>query len=149
MRQRYTDRERAAYHEAGHAVVAIKVGVPVSRVRIGDAAGGLCEIPAHRARSKVHADLAGMVVDLAGGIAEQLLTGVPSSGSGMDRQHAATKAAALASSGLQADELHRRALGVAGLKVLTSLPEIERVAAALVEHGTLTGKAVWRLMYAT
>jgi ATP-dependent Zn protease len=65
------DRRSAAYHEAGHAIVAIEVGLPVAEVWIDcddPSAGGMTPEPTGKRLSKVD----GMAICLAGKAAGEI-----------------------------------------------------------------------------
>lgn len=63
-------KRRAAHHEAGHALVAHRLGLPVTRVHVDGQGGGECD---HRPEGATFDDLA--TVSLAGPAAEVLAFG--------------------------------------------------------------------------
>lgn len=154
--------EQVAYHEAGHAVMAIREGLQVEFVAVYEEPRlkGVCR-PVDRteillrdprtlakgvAAGKVsNKEIAGMILTLlAGGLAEQRFLGSAEDGGGKDLQVARTLTLAFADTAAARFEL------LAWLAVLVKQDlaepsvwhQVQRVAAALLERRTLTDEQV-------
>jgi hypothetical protein len=84
------EMRRAAYHEAGHAVVALWAGAEVTRVRLKGEGTGTCTYETPGGKGEAKAAIAGALISLAGTAAEVLLLpGTPSEARwATDRHHA-------------------------------------------------------------
>lgn len=136
-------RSRIALHEAGHAVVGIRMGLEIKRITVTRIGGQVTWVNKHSARllSELEAMIA---VKMAGRAAEEELLGSPSSGSGRAAESDLAQATQIAHDiearcGLGSSGLIYRG---ASLDAFTAQPQL---AARLEEHvtrGLATAKAV-------
>jgi ATP-dependent Zn protease len=138
--------EATAYHEAGHAVVALALGRPVQRVsilpdreRLGSCAFGKAVFRPSEDWLEREA-----LIALSGLAAEARFTGVYAfDGAARDRRYVAELALQRAGDARKAERLERRLL--AKVEHLLSQEEIwravERIAAELLRSGAISGRA--------
>ena len=138
-----------AYHEAGHAVVALAHDRPVHRVSVlpNQLHLGQCEFRKGVQRASVDWVEQEILISLAGMAAEARLTGRYDRGAaGRDLRHARTLALQRATE-KQLDRYERRMLA----KVENLMSDdaiwkaVESIAAALMRHGQISGRAATHL----
>ena len=138
-----------AYHEAGHAVVALAHDRPVHRVSVlpNQLHLGQCEFRKGVQRASVDWVEQEILISLAGMAAEARLTGRYDRGAaGRDLRHARTLALPRATE-KQLDRYERRMLA----KVENLMSDdaiwkaVESIAAALMRHGQISGRAATHL----
>src|SRR5262245_42115832 len=141
--------EAAAYHEAGHAVVALALGRPIHRVSLTpDRAGlGLCEFGKGVFRPSEDWLEREILIALGGVAAEARFTG-DYAWDAADRDLQYVRDLAVQRAGdRQADRLERRLLAKA--EHLLAKPghwrAIERIAAELLRLGAISGRAARHL----
>ena len=139
-------RERCAFHESGHAVAAITYGVPILAVTIEDRP--------HLHRGQYHAPTPDLgfeaiaVICFAGICAEELLVGPIEDGGDvpdlrMVREHIARSVSNPLQVGV---ELARHRDAAARLvRSQWARQRIAKLAAALLQHGTLRGEQIFEL----
>jgi ATP-dependent Zn protease len=142
--------EATAYHEAGHAVIALALGRPVHRVtiladrdRLGTCAFGKAVFRPSEDWLEREA-----LIALAGLAAEARFTGVYAlDGAAKDRQYVAGLARQRAGAAGKAERLERRLLSK--VEYLLGREEnwraVERLAAELLRAGTVSGRAARHL----
>jgi ATP-dependent Zn protease len=142
--------EATAFHEAGHAVAALALGRPVHRVSVlADREHlGTCHFGKAVFRPSEDWLEREMLIALAGLAAEARHTGAYAwEGAGRDRQYAADLARRRAGGARQAERLERRVLSK--VEHLLDQPghweAVERIAAELLRHGALSGRAARHL----
>jgi len=144
-RRPLSDAEDAAYHEAGHAVLALLMGVPVRRVTV--VARPEADDLGHVEFEPQASASVGHLLGALGGPATSARIGASPVGSRRDREIAKALADALARPGA-ADELLRTAQD--GVREELRDPEtwaqIEAVANALLAKRTLSGHQVREIM---
>lgn len=135
-----------AYHEAGHAVVAISVGRSVSKVSIIPKKSklGVCKMQKGRAKASQDALEADLLILLAGMAAESRMSGVYNlQGAGQDLRDCERLAMSRAGNARQAGKLIKRALD----KVQNLLSSdhhwaaVKAVAKDLLEKEEISGRA--------
>ncbi len=141
-----------AYHEAGHAVMALSVGRLIQKVTIlpgksqfGETRLGVCEI--HKGRSKVSKDLLEdeVLILLAGMVAEARFTGqYCQQGAAQDLSNIRRLLQSRASSESQLERLHRRLLDKTEHLLCDQrhAKAIELIAHELIQKTTISGRAV-------
>lgn len=148
-------REATAWHEAGHAVMAIALGRPVHKVTIVPArqgGGGLrlgaCQIRKGRVKPVDDRMEAEVLILLAGMIGESMRTGnLCREGAAQDLRQARRLMEQRADPGRQLERLERRMLD----KTVHLLGEagnalaLEWIAAALIERETISGRSAEHL----
>lgn len=140
------DQRTVAFHEAGHAVIALKLGRPVHRVSIAsnEMRLGQCQLTQARFRPSDDAIETQMLIYLGGLAAEARHTGQYCwAGAGQDLQIVKTLADFRTSGGRGSEKLVRRMLDKT--EHLLSQPELwratELIAEALCESTTISGRA--------
>ncbi len=142
--------EATAYHEAGHAVMALALGRPVDRVSIRARAEwlGSCAFrkPVYRpAEDWLERE---MLIALAGLAAEAVNHGdYPWDAAAHDHRYAYALALERAGNPRQAERLERRMLAKAEhlLRQAEHWPAVERLAAELLRLGEVSGRAARHL----
>ncbi len=138
-----------AYHEAGHAVVALAHDRPVHRVSVlpNQLHLGLCEFRKGVQRGSVDFVEQEILISLAGMVAEARHTGkYDRAAAGRDLRHVRTLALQRATE-KQLDRYERRMLA----KVENLLNDdatwaaVENIAAELMKHGQISGRAALHL----
>ncbi len=138
-----------AYHEAGHAVVALVHDRPVHRVSVlpNQAHLGICEFRKGVLRGSVDLVEQEILISLAGMAAEARLTGhYDRAAAGRDLRHA-RKLAMQRATEKQLDRYERRMLS----KVENLMNDdavwaaVESIAAELMKHGQISGRAASHL----
>jgi ATP-dependent Zn protease len=138
-----------AYHEAGHAVVALAYDRPVHRVSVlpNQFYAGLCEFQKGKARGSVDVVEREILISLAGMVAEARHTGkYDRAAAGRDLRQARAWALQRADE-RQLERYERRMLA----KVESLLNDeqhwaaVERIAAELLKHGRISGRAARHL----
>jgi ATP-dependent Zn protease len=139
-----------AYHEAGHAVVALALGRPVHRVSVlADRERlGSCEFGKAVFRPSEDWLERESLIALGGLAAEARFTGVYAlDGAARDRRYVAGLALQRAGNARKAERLERRLL--AKVEHLLSREDnwraVERIAAELLRSGTISGRAARHL----
>lgn len=140
------DEILTAYHEAGHAVVALVLGRPVLRVSILANATRLGQCELQKGRFKPSKDsLETEVLILLGGLAaEARLSGqYAHNGAARDLRQARMLTASRAGSERQAERLERRMLDKTEhlLHDEAHWAAVQRIAAELLQHQTISGRA--------
>ena len=142
--------EATAYHEAGHAVMALTLGRPVAYVSIlpGRAFLGTCEFGKAVFRPSEDWLEREMLIALAGAAAEARRTGEYAwDAAARDRTYAEELALQRAGAARQAERLLRRSLSKA--EYLLSREDawraVERLAAELMRLGEISGRAARHL----
>lgn len=140
-----------AYHEAGHAVVALALGRPIHRVTIqpsrlahGPAAMGQCQIQKGRFRPTKDWLEDEALILLAGMVAEARLNGLyNSAGAASDLRKVRQFAAQRAVGEKQIERLERRWLDKCEnlLANAAAWQAVEWIAQELMKHTTLSGRA--------
>jgi hypothetical protein len=136
------NRERAAYHEAGHCAAAIAFGIPIVHVSIEAEAGHLW-----RGHYRERADLALeciVTLCLAGPAAEEFFVGPINDGSDradyeMARYYLARQFGPLH---VEAEIVRLRDAAERLVRTAWAEQRIRLVADALLQHGTLTGEEI-------
>jgi cell division protease FtsH len=126
-------RWRSAVHEAGHAVVAVRLGQPIASIRLATSGlGGHLESGAEGAVRDDAAMRASVVISMGGIAAERLLLGEPSAGSRDDVRNATRTLLLRIEAGLDPDfpPVERAALGDYGNPALDQLL-VDRILPAL------------------
>jgi ATP-dependent Zn protease len=143
-------REATAYHEAGHAIVALALGRPIHRVtiladreRLGNCAFGKAVFRPSEDWLEREA-----LIALAGLAAEARFTGAYElDGAARDRQYVAGLALQRTGDARKAERFERRLLSKA--EYLLGREEnwraVERLAAELLRSGTVSGRAARHL----
>lgn len=139
-----------AYHEAGHAVVALALGRPVHRVSIlpDRERLGVCFFGKPIFRPTEDWLEREMLIALAGMAAEARFTGADAwAGAAKDEQYAASLARERTGNARQAERLLRRALAkVEHLLARTAhWLAVERIARELIQAGAISGRAARHL----
>ncbi len=144
-----------AWHEAGHAVMAMIVGRPIQKVTVSPAnlqTGGvrLGAVKIQKGRSKATRDWLEdeVLILLAGMVAESRYTDQYSrAGAGHDLRAARKLMATRANSQRQLEKLERRLLDKTEhlLNDASHLRAVQRIAAELLEKQTISGRAVRHL----
>jgi ATP-dependent Zn protease len=142
--------EATAYHEAGHAVIALALGRPIQRVTIlaDREHAGTCAFGKAVFRPSEDWLEREALIALAGLAAEARLTGVyEMDGAAKDRRYVAELARQRAGDARKAERLERRLLSKA--EYLLSREDnwraVERLAAELLRVGTISGRAARHL----
>lgn len=135
-----------AYHEAGHAVVALALGRPVLRVSIIANATrlGQCELKKGRFKPSKDALETEVLILLAGLVAEGRLSGrYARGGAARDLRQARLLTGSRAGSDRQAERLERRMLDKTEhlLHHEGHWTAVQRIAAELLQHQTISGRA--------
>jgi ATP-dependent Zn protease len=138
--------EATAYHEAGHAVVALALGRPVHRVSIlADRERlGTCEFGKPVFRPSEDWLEREALIALGGLAAEARFTGVYAlDGAARDRQYVASLALQRAGNARKAERLERRLLSKVEhlLTQEDNWRSVERIAAELLRAGSISGRA--------
>lgn len=134
-----TPAERAAYHEAGHAVVAYRLGIPVDGVGLGEHGHGQTAV---RSGDCPSLDVAAALI--AGSVAESMWC--PDSPGGEIDDGVGDDEARLHRL-LSAESFDVRAAAASAQVLLERFAaDVDDVAAALIERGSLTGKQVEALL---
>lgn len=141
--------QATAYHEAGHAVVALALGRPVHRVSILPNRDhlGQCEFRKGALRPTEDWLEREMLIGLGGIAAEARHTGVHAwEGAGRDRQYVRDLAIKRAGA-RRAERLERRILAKAEhlLADEKHWQAVELIAAELLRHGAISGRAARHL----
>jgi ATP-dependent Zn protease len=148
-----TPKEHIAYHEAGHAVIALKLGYDVKVTTIKPKYGALGKTMSQPGAASsdrcVDLDAAAIKIGLAGPLAEQLVSPVRfdellTNGCRHDWRSAKRTARQLNTRGEAEILIVMLALETATL-IQQHREAIARVATALLQHETLTGDDVKRL----
>jgi ATP-dependent Zn protease len=144
-------RVATAYHEAGHAVLALALGRPLERVTIapgkipfGPATLGQCRIQKGRFKPSQDELEDDMLILLAGMVAESQVTGqYCPRGAATDLRGVRQLAATRASSERQIERLERRALDKTEhlLSDAAHQQALERIARELLDKETISGRA--------
>jgi ATP-dependent Zn protease len=135
-----------AYHEAGHAVVALALGRPVEKVTIvpNSKRLGLCKVTKGRFRPSADPLETEVMILLAGLVAEARYTGrFGWGGAQQDLRQVRAYAIQRAGSETQAEKLERRLMDKTE-HLLTQpgiWPAIERIATELVAKTEISGRA--------
>ena len=144
------DRKHTAYHEAGHAVIALRLGYEVGKVTIRRR---YTSLGSAQIRNRTSPD--DIRIDLAGALAEALVN--PSNekiqlGSRGDWRNTRRSTREFVALGFIGDQekgiLIEELLQETRASVRRDKEVIAQVAAALLEHETLTGKDIKRIMEA-
>ncbi|MCA9010229.1 MAG: hypothetical protein KDB01_10810 [Planctomycetaceae bacterium] len=135
-----------AYHEAGHAVIAILFERPVHKVSIlpDQRRLGHCELRKGVSRASQDRLEADMLILLAGVVAEAIYSGSYNwQGAAQDLQ-SVRRLAVMRSGAVQADKLTRRMLAKTEHLLLQKRhwTAVEQIAAELVEKKSISGRAV-------
>jgi len=163
MRNRPINRRHIAYHEAGHAVIGLKLGYEVGRVTIRKRYSSLGSAQISRKRhsslgsTEVQAggvspdndDFGHICVDLAGPLAEKLVSRIPFDELieyGARGDWRAAQKCARRINRRQSETLIDALMEETKALVQQHEQAIARVAAALLEHETLTGDEIKSLM---
>jgi ATP-dependent Zn protease len=142
-----------AYHEAGHAVMALAVGRVIERVTIvpgkmqtGHATLGLCKVQKTRTRASKDWLEDEMLILLAGMVAEAQFTGEYCT-AGAQQDLRAVRRLAETRGGRQVERLERRALDKAEsiLADEQHWSAVEAIVKQLLEHQTISGRAARHL----
>lgn len=146
------ERAATAYHEAGHAVMAISLGRSIHKVTIvagrtqyGGAKLGSCELQKGRSRSTKDVLEDEVLILLAGMVAEAHFTGhYCPQGAAQDLRGVERLLCTRAKSQKQHEKLHRRMLDKTEhlLQDSANSDAIRKVAAELIKKNTLSGRAV-------
>lgn len=144
-----------AYHEAGHAVMALALGRLIDRVTIvpgktqfGIATLGQCKVQKTRAKSSKDWLEDEMLILLAGMVAEAQFTGEYSAaGATQDLRAVRRLAESRSGGGRQVERLERRALDKAEyiLSDSNNWEAVEAIVKQLMEHQTISGRAARHL----
>ncbi len=142
--------EATAYHEAGHAVVALALGRPVHRVSaLADREfAGTCHFGKAVFRPSEDWLEREALIALAGLAAEARFTGVYAyDGAGRDRRYVAELALQRAGNARKAERLERRLLSKVEhlLAQEANWRAVERIAAELQKSGAISGRAARHL----
>jgi ATP-dependent Zn protease len=142
--------EPTAYHEAGHAVMALALGRPVDRVSIRPGAEmlGVCHFRKAVFRPTEDWLEREILIALAGLAAEARHTGAYAwDEAGRDRQYVADLALQRAGNAKQAERLERRLLAKAEhvLNQAGNWRAVERLAAELLRRGEISGRTARHL----
>jgi ATP-dependent Zn protease len=142
--------EATAYHEAGHAVMALALGRPVDRVSIRPSKEqlGVCHFRKPVFRPSEDWVEREMLIALAGLAAEAKFTGTYAwEEADRDRRYAAGLARERAGNAKQAERLERRLLAKAEhlLSQDGNWRAVERLAAELLRQGEISGRAARHL----
>lgn len=151
-----SDELRAtAYHEAGHAVMALALGRLIDRVTIvpgktqfGLATLGQCKVQKTRAKSSKDWLEDEMLILLAGMVAESQFTGQYSTaGATQDLRAVRRLAESRSGGGRQVERLERRALDKTEYILADSQhwQAVEAIVKQLLEHQTISGRAARHL----
>lgn len=144
-REGFAGDEATAYHEAGHAVVALALDRPVVKVSIlpGRDRAGLCHFGKAVVRPTEDWIEREMLISLAGMAAEARRTGTyDRAAAGRDLRYARAISAGRSGNERQADRLERRMLS----RVENLLDDeevwlaVERIAAELLVKGEISGR---------
>jgi len=145
-------RQATAYHEAGHAVMAVSVGRSIQKVTIapgklstGGMRLGICEIQKGRAKASRDSLEDDVLILLAGMVAEARFTGqYCPRGAAQDLQAARRLLATRAGRERQVERLERRLLDKTEhlLNDPAHVAAMESVVAELVQKTTISGRAV-------
>ncbi len=140
-----------AYHEAGHAVMALSLGRLIDRVTIvpgktqfGVATLGQCKVQKTRAKSSKDWLEDEMLILLAGMVAESQFTGqYCTAGASQDLRAVRRLAESRSGGGRQVERLERRALDKTEyiLSDAQHAQAIEAIVLQLLEHQTISGRA--------
>lgn len=143
--------QATAYHEAGHAVMALVLGRLIDRVTIvpgktqfGTATLGQCKIQKTRTKSSKDWLEDEMLILLAGMVAEAQFTGeYCTSGATQDLRAVRRLAESRSGGGGQVERLERRALDKAEYLLSDSehWQAVEAIVKQLLEHQTISGRA--------
>jgi ATP-dependent Zn protease len=145
-----TNPEATAYHEAGHAVMALALGRPVDRVSIRPNANelGICHFRKAVFRPSEDWVEREILIALAGLAAEALHTGTYAwEEADRDRRYALDLCRERTGSAKQAERLERRLLSKAEhlLNQAGNWRAVERMAAELLRLGEISGRAARHL----
>lgn len=145
-------RIATAYHEAGHAVMAVSLGRSIHKVSIaagksqfGPARLGHCEIKKGRARAAHDPLQDDVLILLAGMVAQSRVSGQDCrAGAARDLQEVANLLCTRAASLRQHDTLQRRMLAKTEhiLNDRAHVEAIENIARELLEKTTISGRSV-------
>jgi ATP-dependent Zn protease len=145
-----TPQQITAYHEAGHAVIALALDRDVQRVSIlpNQLRLGQCDLKKHKARKSQDPIEAEMLIFLGGPAAEARLTGEYCWGGAMqDLRHVRTLALRSAGSQKQVERIERRMLDK--VEHLLSDPPVwlatQLIAEELLRSTTISGRAARHL----
>ena len=130
--------EGTAYHEAGHAIVALLLGFSVEGAGI-DADGGYCLWNETLYVSEDRFPVSWAAVNLAGSIAREIATGEPDSGE-LTQDDLAVRTLSLGTEGL--DELLGKARSQAKEILQDSWPLVQLLARALLRYRRLQGEQI-------
>ncbi len=147
--------QATAYHEAGHAVMALVVGRLIDRVTIvpgktqfGHATLGQCKVQKTRARATRDWLEDEMLILLAGMVAESQVTGeYCAAGAAQDLRAVRRLAQTRGGSERQVERLERRALDKTEhiLSDAQHWQAVESIVQQLLEHQTISGRAARHL----
>ncbi len=145
-----TPEQITAYHEAGHAVVALALGRAIQRVSIlpNESRLGACEIKKGAVKPSDDDLETAILVFLGGLAAEARFTGVYGwGGAAQDLQHVQSMCLSRAGNEKRADKLARRMLDKVEhlLQQQGNLMATERIAAELLKCTTISGRAARQL----
>jgi ATP-dependent Zn protease len=143
-------REHTAYHEAGHAVVAFRLGYEIKKVTIKRSRGSLgryvCSTPRRNSPDEIKIDLAGPLAEALVNPSNELIE-LGSRGDWRSIRRSTREFEALRFIGDdEGDILIEELLHDTRALVRRDAEAIARVAAALLKHETLTGDDIKRLM---
>jgi hypothetical protein len=143
--------EATAFHEAGHAVMALLLGRSIHKISIipghiqtGGMRLGQCEFKKSRSKPSGDAIEDEILILLSGMVAESLVTdGYCCQGAARDLSLARSLIGKRASSEKEADRLERRLLNKTEylLGASTAVKAIELIAAELLKEKTVSGRA--------
>lgn len=143
-------RTLTAYHEAGHAVIAILLGRPIQKISIvpNKTRLGACEIKKGRFQPSSDWLEDEVLILLAGVVAEARLTGrYDWQGAGQDLRSVRRLTLSRAGDETRAEKLERRLLAKTEhlLGDETTWKTTEQIAAALLERESMSGRAAMHL----
>lgn len=143
-------RTLTAYHEAGHAVIAIVLGRPIHKISIvpNKTRLGACDIKKGRFQPSSDWLEDEVLILLAGVVAEARLTGrYDWRGAGQDLRSVRRLTLSRAGDETRAEKIERRLLAKTEhlLGDETTWKTAEQIAAALLEHESISGRAAMHL----